>query len=179
MNSSDCLSVVQNKNMNFSRLKYVLGSIAAAMATTTLLQACHDSYGTANISTIQRRMIDDRDETPVNSGVLLPLEKYVLAQINYPHGAMLNHVEGTVYIRFYIDDKGSISDISAVGDHIGYGLEEEAIRVVALMPESISMALKGGSDAKRILPITYKLKENAGDHAGFKTSVIILSPPVI
>lgn len=165
--------------MNFSRLKYVLGSIAAVMATTTLLQACHDSYETANISTIQRRMIDNRDETPVNSGVLLSLEKYVLGQINYPYGAMLNHVQGTVYIRFYIDDNGNISDISSVGDHIGYGLEEEAIRVVASMPGSISMAIKGESEAKRILPITYKLKENAMDHTGFKTSAITLPPPVI
>jgi TonB family protein len=165
--------------MNFSRLKYVLGSIAAVMATTTLLQACHESYGTANISTIQGRMIDDRNKAPALTGALLSLRKYVVGELDYPRGAMLNRVEGTVYIRFYIDDQGNISDISPVGDRLGYGLEEEAMRVIASMPESISMAIKGRSDANTILPITYKIKENGSDNAGIKTSAVILPLPAI
>lgn len=165
--------------MNFRRLKYVLGSIAAVMATTTLLQACHESYGTANISTIQGRMIDDRNKAPVSAGALLSLKKYVVGELNYPRGAMLNRIEGTVYIRFNIDDQGAISAISPVGDHIGYGLEEEAMRVVASMPGSISMAIKGRSDANTILPITYKIKENGLDNAGLKTSAITLPLPAI
>jgi TonB family protein len=165
--------------MNFSRLKYVLGSLAAVMAITTLLQACNDSYGTANISTIQSRMIEYRSKAPVSAGALLSLKKYVVDELSYPRGAMLNGVEGTVYIRFNIDDKGAISDISAVGDRIGYGLEEEAMRVIASMPESISTAIRGRSDSKRILPITYKLRDDSRDEAALKISAIALPLPKI
>jgi TonB family protein len=141
--------------MNFSSLKYVAGSFVAAMTIVSLLQACHESYRTANISTTQDR-IYDKKETPVNPGVFLLLQEYVLGQINYPPGAMINQVEGTVYVHFTIDNNGNISDIAAIGNRIGYGLEEEAIRVVSEMPVSISSALKG-KKGRRILPIVYKI----------------------
>lgn len=146
--------------MNFSSLKYLFGCIGLVLAMVSLLQACHESYGTANISTISGRMIDDRAETPVKAGVLCSLKKYVLEEINYPSGAIINEIEGTVYIKFTIDDKGDISKVSAVGDRIGYGLEEEAIRVVNSLPQHLSTAMKG----KVVLPIIYKLNSNNNSH---------------
>jgi TonB family protein len=141
--------------MRFSSLKYVFRSIVSVITMVSLLQACHESYRTANISTTQSR-IYDKKETPVNPGVFLSLQEYVLEQIHYPPGAMINQIEGTVYVHFSIDNNGSISDIAAIGNRIGYGLEEEAIRVVSEMPVSIASALKG-KKGRRILPIVYKI----------------------
>jgi TonB family protein len=153
--------------MNFSSLKYMLGSIGSVLLAISLLQACHETYRTANISTTESRTIGNK-ETPVNPGVFLSLQEYVLEHINYPPGAMINQVEGTVYIRFSIDNNGRVSNVAAVGTRIGYGLEEEAIRVVTAIPAPIAMAMKG-KKTKRVLPVIYRIK----------TSVTTLSPPVI
>ncbi|MBK9456902.1 MAG: energy transducer TonB [Bacteroidetes bacterium] len=44
-----------------------------------------------------------------------------------------NGIEGTVYIKFVVDDKGAVSQAHVVRS-IGAGCDEEALRVVKEMP---------------------------------------------
>lgn len=55
--------------------------------------------------------------------------------IKYPAAAQTNKKEGTVYVQFVVESDGSISDVKTVGPLLGFGLEEEAKRVVSIMPK--------------------------------------------
>jgi periplasmic protein TonB len=96
---------------------------------------------------------------PEYSGGQTELETYINNNIEYPQEAIDNSAEGTVRVQFAVDEKGNISNVKTIGNKIGYGLEEEAIKVVAKMPKWSSGQIKGKNvKTWRILPITYKLE---------------------
>ena len=66
-------------------------------------------------------------------------------------------IHGTVYVNFVVEPDGSISNIS-VGRGIGGGCDEEAVRVVKMMPKWKPGRQRG--KAVRVsfnLPIHFKL----------------------
>ena len=64
------------------------------------------------------------------------LENFLKDNIFYPKAARENHIQGTVYITFVVEKDGSLSDIKVLRG-IGGGCDEEALRVVKLMPKWI------------------------------------------
>jgi protein TonB len=87
------------------------------------------------------------------------LESYIDNNIEYPQEAVDNNVEGTVYVRFGVDENGNISHVSTLGKKIGYGLEEEAVKAVSNMPKWTPGQVKGKTVRTwRTLPITYKIE---------------------
>lgn len=88
------------------------------------------------------------------------LENYITNNIEYPPDAMDNDAEGTVYVMFTIDENGKVGNAKTSGTKIGYGLEEEAIKVV----NGMTNWTPGMNNGKKVkgwytLPITYKLDE--------------------
>lgn len=150
--------------MKFRSLKSLIYNLGFGLATASLLQACHDRFETVNISTMSASIISDdkatmdKNETPVYPGVLRSLEEYIKGHISYPPAAMIHRVQGTVYVQFTINEDGSLTDVDILGQKIGYGLEEESIRVVNNIPERILVDLRR-SKSKRILPIVYMISE--------------------
>jgi TonB family protein len=63
-------------------------------------------------------------------------ERYRFLQKNviYPELAKQNGIEGTVYTSFTVTTDGSITKIKTVKG-LGYGLDEEMIRIIKLMPK--------------------------------------------
>ncbi|MET0635491.1 MAG: energy transducer TonB [Chitinophagaceae bacterium] len=97
--------------------------------------------------------------SPVFRGGQVGLEDYINANLEYPQEAIDNDIEGTVRVQFAVDEKGKVSNVSIIGDKLGYGLEEEAVKVVSLMPAWTAGTVKGkGVKTWRTLPITYKLE---------------------
>ena len=96
---------------------------------------------------------------PSYNGGQTALETYITNTIEYPQEAIDNSVEGTVNVQFLVDEKGNVSEVKTIGNKIGSGLEEEAIRVVSAMPKWTPGQVKG-KDVKtwRTLPITYRLE---------------------
>ncbi len=104
-------------------------------------------------------------EAPVNFASQMPepvmgLSEYykdVAKQIKYPSQARRMGVEGKVFVQFVVNKDGSISDIATVKG-IGYGCDEEAVRVLSLSPK-----WKPGKQGDRrvrvkmILPIHFRL----------------------
>ena len=66
-------------------------------------------------------------------GGLSALRKFLAENIKYPAIARENKIEGRVILRFVVSKTGDINEVSAVSS-FGGGLEQEAIRVVKLMP---------------------------------------------
>lgn len=96
---------------------------------------------------------------PVYNGGQSSLESYINNSIEYPQDAIDNNAEGMVSVQFAVDEQGNVSNVSTIGNKIGFGLEEEAIRVVSKMPKWSPGQVKGKYvKTWRILPITYKLE---------------------
>jgi TonB family protein len=87
------------------------------------------------------------------------LYKYLQKNIQYPDSAKVKGIQGTVYVRFIVDDQGKISEVTLLRG-IGGGCDEEAMRVVKLMPDWIP----GKQNGKAIpvyftLPIKFTLQD--------------------
>ncbi|PZR29630.1 MAG: hypothetical protein DI535_02665 [Citrobacter freundii] len=87
------------------------------------------------------------------------LESYIQDNIQYPQDAIDNNIEGTVQVQFAVDENGKVTNVSTLGNKLGYGLEEEAIKVVSAMPKWTPGQVKGKKvKTWRTLPIVYQLE---------------------
>jgi periplasmic protein TonB len=59
--------------------------------------------------------------------------KFLTENIKYPQMAKESGIQGTVYVTFVINEKGKVADVKVLRG-IGGGCDEEAIRVVNIMP---------------------------------------------
>ena len=86
------------------------------------------------------------------------LARYIQDHIEYPQDAIDHNKEGTVKLVFTIDEKGKVNLPKAVSANLGYGLDDEAVRVVNNMPTWKPGSIKGKNVKTRFtLPITYQL----------------------
>lgn len=58
---------------------------------------------------------------------------YLQPRVKYPPAAQVDHLEGTVYVTFVIEQDGSVSHVRAM-NFLGDGLMEEAVDVIKHMP---------------------------------------------
>lgn len=86
------------------------------------------------------------------------LQTFISKNLQYPEVAMDEGVEGTVEVMFTVNEKGKPTDVHVMGDKIGYGLEEEAIKAVKQMPAWSPGKLKGKIvKTKYTLPVVFQL----------------------
>ncbi|HEY3384860.1 MAG TPA: energy transducer TonB [Saprospiraceae bacterium] len=85
------------------------------------------------------------------------LNQYLADNIKYPAMARENLIEGTVYAKILVDELGTIVDVS-FPKPLGYGLEEEVLRVIKGMPKLIP-AEDHSKPVKTMytLPVKFKL----------------------
>lgn len=74
------------------------------------------------------------DQMPEYPGGEQALYKYLSETISYPDTATKKGIEGLVKVKFVVDEYGSIDDVKTTNNPIGYGLEQEAMRVIKMMP---------------------------------------------
>ncbi len=60
--------------------------------------------------------------------------KFLAENIVYPQQATENGIQGTVYVSFVVDSRGNVTDVKILRG-IGGGCDEEALRVVKMMPK--------------------------------------------
>lgn len=95
---------------------------------------------------------------PAYPGGQKALERFFEDNIQYPEAATENDAQGTVKLSFAVDENGKIYQPVATGNKIGYGLEEEAIRVFNKMPKWTPGKIKGKNvKARFTLPINFQL----------------------
>jgi TonB family protein len=114
----------------------------------------------APVKNKNREIFTSVENPPVFKGGEKALAEFLSKNIHYPAAAVKKGVGGTVYIRFVVESDGSIRDIKNVGQPVGYGLEEESIRVVKQMPDWEPGKQNGQLVAVEFnLPIKYSLKD--------------------
>lgn len=79
------------------------------------------------------------------------LESYLNAMLVYPTMALENQVSGVVEIVFEVDETGQVTH-AMVAKSVGFGCDEEALRVVKLMPK-----WKPGMQNGAAVPVRLKL----------------------
>ncbi len=97
---------------------------------------------------------------PAYNGGQSAIDNFINNNIEYPQDAIDNNVEGVVKVQFGVDENGNVSNVTTVGNKIGHGLEEEAIRVVSKMSKWTPGQVKGKNvKTWRTLPINYRLED--------------------
>ena len=77
----------------------------------------------------------------------------------YPKEAKEAGIEGQVFVEFYIERDGTVCDAKVLRG-IGYGCDEEALRVIGLMPKWYPGKQRGKAVRVRYtLPINFKLSK--------------------
>ncbi|MEO6611573.1 MAG: energy transducer TonB [Chitinophagaceae bacterium] len=99
------------------------------------------------------------ETAPAFPGGQSALENYIMNNVEYPQEAIDNNAEGTVYVMFTVDENGRVANAKTTGTALGYGLEEEAIRVVNGMSKWTPGMNKGKkTKVWYTIPITYRLE---------------------
>lgn len=73
------------------------------------------------------------DELPTFPGGDAAMLKFLSSRLNYPAAALDRNLSGKVYLTFVVDPEGRLHDPHVVRG-LGAGLDEEALRLVRLMP---------------------------------------------
>ena len=99
------------------------------------------------------------DEMPEFEGGVAGLMRYVRQNIVYPPLALEVGQEGTVYVSFVVNELGNIES-AKVMKGIGYGCDEEVIRVITKMPRWKKAGRNAGHPVKvRFnIPVAFKVK---------------------
>lgn len=88
------------------------------------------------------------------------MQQYISSEMKYPKEALKNNIQGRVAVTFYVDTLGKIRDIQVLKG-IGYGCDEEAIRIVRSMPKWIPATLSDKPVKIQMnLPIVFSLTKN-------------------
>ena len=100
------------------------------------------------------------EQLPAFIGGEIAYKEFFSKNITYPELAKLNMIEGTVYVQFVVDEKGNVSDIKVIRG-IGYGCDEEAIRVCKLTSGKWNPGKSNGKSVKVTfnLPIKFSLNK--------------------
>ena len=77
--------------------------------------------------------------------------QYIGKKIKYPAMAQRENIQGLVVVTFVVAQNGDIKDAEVVKG-LGYGMDEEAIRVVSSMPR-----WKPGKQNGKPVPVRYTL----------------------
>jgi len=98
------------------------------------------------------------EKMPEFAGGTEALIRYLRNHLRYPSEALRAQAEGRVYVSFVVQADGTIADVS-VPKGLGYGLDEEAQRVVRQMPAWTPGQQSHHAVAVRFtLPITFHIQ---------------------
>jgi len=131
----------------------------ARPAKTKVTAVVEPASTTTKMSTDKSGYYNYAEVSPYFNGGQSAIDNYINNSIEYPQDAIDNNGEGTVRVQFGVDENGKISDVTTVGQRIGYGLEEEAVRVVSNMAKWTPGQVNGRTVKTRmVIPITYRIE---------------------
>jgi periplasmic protein TonB len=99
------------------------------------------------------------EQMPEYAGGNAALSKFLQKNLRYPNPAANAGVSGKVYVQFVVGQDGGISKVDILKG-LGFGCDEEAERVIKLMPRWSAGKQSGRAVAvKFTLPISFQLTE--------------------
>lgn len=71
-------------------------------------------------------------QIPKYPGGKAAFQQFIRENLRYPEDAVKNKIEGIVFLAYQVDGLGNVLEV-VVEKGIGYGCDEEAVRVIELM----------------------------------------------
>lgn len=103
-------------------------------------------------------VLDLADEMPPFPGGAAALKAYLAGQTQYPDLARERDIQGKVYVQFVVQPDGSLAAVR-LARGIGFGCDEEALRLVRNMPRWVPGMQAGAPVAVRYtFPIIFQLQ---------------------
>lgn len=112
-----------------------------------------------NATTAPVEILVVAEEMPEFEGGVAGLMRYVSQNIVYPPIAREIGKEGTVYVSFVVNEIGNVENVKVMRG-IGYGCDEEVVRVVGKMPRWKKAGKNAGHPVKvRFnIPVSFKIR---------------------
>lgn len=99
------------------------------------------------------------DIMPAYPGGTRGIGRYFRRNYRYPYEARNAQIEGVVYVRFVVQPSGELTDFVVVTG-VGYGCDEEALRLLQNMPKWVPGEHQGKKvPVYKTLPVTFRLVE--------------------
>ena len=105
----------------------------AGPVTITMLPVGMAGQGPAAGVEAMTSLLNLADEQPAYPGGVEAYRTYLQQNVRYPEAAKAKNLSGDVFVSFVVDEAGRILD-AEVAKGVGAGLDEEALRLVRLMP---------------------------------------------
>ena len=145
----DAVNQITDTISSLEEFRFLLAAIDDDRENLSMLESSEELDGNGQTSfTPALAMTSDGDnpqpikvDGPLKVADVMPsfpggesaLYRFLSKQIRYPTLATQHKVEGKVYVKFVIQPDGSIGETEVLRG-IGYGCDEEAIRVIKMMP---------------------------------------------
>jgi len=100
---------------------------------------------------------------------------FITNNLKYPPEAIKNKIEGTVIVKYEINDKGHITHTKIISG-IGYGCDEEAERVVRLLEFKVSKSRDLKFKFYKTIQIHFKLPNTPIDQSIQTTYTYTIEP---
>ena len=117
---------------------------------------CMSVSAQSNRTSGAEKVYDPVEEMPGFPGGMGALMQFLSENVKYPQGTGDYAIEGSVVCTFTVEKDGTLSDIR-VSRSLDPLLDQEAIRVISIMPKWIPGKLYGKPCKTRFtLPVTFK-----------------------
>ena len=115
------------------------------------------------------------EEMPEFPGGEMAMRKFIAENVRYPEDAKADNAQGTAYVKFIVDKTGKVTEPSIVRGTGNESLDEEAIRVVSLMPDFKPGRQRGENVAVSfVVPIKFALVSNETPDGNKASGVFII-----
>jgi protein TonB len=141
------------------RVDSIKGNTAAVTQEgDDLLNAPVDIVGNEEVGEVSEEPVLWVAEKPTFEGDYV---KFLQQNIKFPAQAANNNISGRVVVEYVLEKDGTISNVKVLKG-IGYGCDEEAVRVVKLMSGKWTPGKNNGHSVKfkTMIPILFKLPED-------------------
>ncbi|OMQ08463.1 M56 family metallopeptidase [[Flexibacter] sp. ATCC 35103] len=134
----------------------VYALLLCVFSTKTMAQKASNK---ADVKEKDLYVLEDVEKLPEFPGGMNEFYKFIGTNFKMPTAVGKNKIEGKAYLQFVIEKDGSLSDIVTLKDP-GYGIGDEAIRVLKLSPKWTAATQKGKTvRVMYSLPITFQAQK--------------------
>lgn len=131
----------------------VLSKPAFCQSEKTIEKEVIVNQNTSNNKIIVTRI----DELAQFVGGKTAMYNWIARKIKYPQLAAESTIQGVVIVSFVIELDGKISDIK-INRGLGFGCDEEVIRIIKLMPKWVPAKFEGKPVVSRFtMPISFSI----------------------
>jgi TonB family protein len=105
------------------------------------------------------------EQSPIFNNPEKTFTEFIYANLEYPDVASRQNIEGNIKLTFVVEPDGMVSNIKILGDGVGGGCNEEAIRVIGLTKYTPTIRDKQYVRYRMSFTMNFSLKNSFKDNS--------------